>query len=208
MGRLERINDMAERKPSKEERQYISKAYKASQVFAIYILDFFSIGYFLMVGAMLVFPKSDLEAQQISKLMPTLLIMAVLLGLALVKEAAVLRNKKAVRKGNYAVIEGMATQYMPYKVPEVTAMETHHERIVSGNDPIKDGKIKFCANDGTQELDWIILKYKSCPKGNNLGSFPVLLIKLQNGVKFAVTDWNKIKNNAEYAHVKPFMILK
>lgn len=201
---------MTGRNASKEERRYISKAYKATEVVGIYILNIGILIFVLSIGILFIasIGENDPSAQQFSKMLPGMLVMCVIFLFMFVKGVKVIKNKRAVRKGNYVLIEGIAEKYTPYKVPESTFyVEPGGNEVSNGGSPVKDGKIIFRANDGTREPKEIPLKYSSCPRGRNLGEFPVFLIILPNGEKFAVTDWDKIRNNQEYAHIKPFMII-
>lgn len=101
------------------------------------------------------------------------------------------------------VIEGMAVEYIPYRIVE-EKKEVNHRYITIGI-TIVDGEIIFCPDGGSKGSDWIKLKYPCCPKGKDVGEFPVLLIKVDNGEEFAVTNWAKIRNNSDYAHIRPFM---
>lgn len=201
---------MTERSISKEERKYISKAYEATEVVGIYILNICILIFVLSIGLMFIaaIGENDVTSKQFFKVFPGLLLMCALFLFIFVKAVKDIKNKRAVRKGNYVVIEGVAEQYTPYRVPEsISYVEPGGNEVSNAGSPVKDGKIIFRANDGTREPKEIPLKYKSCPRGRNLGEFPVFLIILPNGEKFAVTDWNKIRNNQEYAHIKPFMII-
>lgn len=201
---------MTGRNASKEERRYISKAYKATEVVGIYILNIGILIFVLSIGLMFIaaIGENDVTSKQFFKVFPGLLIMCAVFLFIFVKAVKDIKKKRAVRKGNYVLIEGMAEKYTPYKVPESTFyVEPGGNEVFNGGSPVKDGKIIFRANDGTREPKEIPLKYSSCPRGRNLGEFPVFLIILPNGEKFAVTDWNKIRNNQEYAHIKPFMII-
>lgn len=201
---------MTERILSKEEKKYISKAYGATQVFGIYFLNLFILIFVISIGILYIasINENDAVAAQLSKMFPVLVLVCVLFLYIFIKGVRLCKNKNAVKRGRYIVVEGVAEQYVPYKISGggksslLSNGEYIHENV-----SMTDGKIIFCDNDGTKESDWIPLKYKTCPKGTNLGEFPVLLIKLTNGEKFAVTDWNKIKNNSKYTHIKPFMIL-
>lgn len=208
-GRLMQEIKKGDRILSKEEKRYISKAYQATQVFGIYVLNFFIVLFVIAIGLMFIFSLNDnsVSAEQFSKMLPILLLICVGLIVVFVKGVKVCGNKKAVRKGKYVVVEGVAEKYTPYKVPEtISYVDAGGKDVSSGYSPIMDGKIIFRDNNGIKELGWIPLKYKSCPRGMNLGEFPVLLIKLSQEEKFAVTDWNKIRSNPEYAHIKPFML--
>lgn len=201
---------MTGRNASKEEGRYISKAYKATEVVGIYILNIGILIFVLSIGLMFIaaIGENDVTSKQFFKVFPGLLIMCAVFLFIFVKAVKDIKNKRAVRKGNYVLIEGMAERYTPYEVPEVTSYVTEGGAEYSNaGAPVKDGKIIFRANDGTREPKEIPLKYSSCPRGRKLGEFPVFLIILPNGEKFAVTDWNKIRNNQEYAHIKPFMII-
>lgn len=201
---------MTERNISDEEKRYISSAYKAKQVVGIYILNIFIIMFVISIVTLFIASRgeSDASAQQFSKMMPVLTVICAGLLFIFVKGIREIKNKRAVRKGNYSVIEGMAERYTPFKIPEsISYVEAGGKEVTSWGSVIKDGKIIFRSNDGTREQKEIPLKYRSCPNGKNLGEFPVLLIVFPNGEKFAVTDWNKIKNNQEYAHIKPFMLI-
>lgn len=201
---------MTGRNASKEERRYISKAYKATEVVGIYILNIGILIFVLSIGLMFIaaIGENDVTSKQFFKVFPGLLIMCAVFLFIFVKAVKDIKKKRAVRKGNYVLIEGMAEKYTPYKVPESTFyVEPGGNEVFNGGSPVKDGKIIFRANDGTREPKEIPLKCSSCPRGRNLGEFPVFLIILPNGEKFAVTDWNKIRNNQEYAHIKPFMII-
>lgn len=202
---------MTERTISKEEKRYISKAYKATEVVGIYILSIGILMFVLSIVLMFIVAigENDVTSKQFFKVFPSLLLVCVILLFIFVKAVKTIKNKRAVRKGNYVEIEGVAEKYTPYKVPKSTSyVDAGGKDISNADSPVKDGKIISRANDGTREPKEIPLKYRSCPRGRNLGEFPVFLIILPNGEKFAVTDWNKITNNPKYAHIKPFMIIR
>lgn len=199
---------MIGRKPKQKEKEYISKMYKTSQVSGLYVLNFFIILTVLLMGAICLFVENNGGVKVgISKLTSQILFLCLFLLVIFARGNIVMRNKTAVKAGKYEIVEGMAVQYIPYKISDSGAYKVSNgQRTVKTYNAIIDGKIIFRSNIESQITDWIDLKYKSCPKGKNLGEFPVLLIRLQNGIEFAVTDWDKIRNNPQYAHIKPFMV--
>lgn len=200
---------MEQRVPSEQEAKYINKAYGVNDIFARYLLNLFIILFLVIIVVLFCasLNQTDAAAQAFSKAGGMLGIVSIGLIFVLIKNTNTIHNKRAVKNRKYVVIEGIAEKYMPYKVSESGTGVQDGERYSGSYSSVADGKIVFVSNSGEKELKQIPLKYKSCPKGKNLAGFPVLLIKLPNNFKFAVTDWNKIKNNPEYANIKPFVII-
>lgn len=210
-GRLVTTDYMAERMTSQEERIYIGKAYDTSSVFGIYLFNLFIMVFIGTVVAMFIASRNetDLAAQRFHEMFPALLAVCAGFLILFIRGVRILHNKRAIKKGNFTIIEGMAEKYIPYKISGGGSSLPSDNGTYMARETVtfRNGKIIFRANNGRKESDWITLKYRSCPKGSNLGEFPVLLIILPNGKKFAVTDWDRIRNNPQYAHIKPFMIL-
>ncbi len=202
---------MSERILSKEERKYISRAYGGTKVFGLYVLCAgFLVSVIVMLTLIITFQFDDsAAAKEFNSGAGGMLLVCVIFVFLFLLCIRDINKKKAVKKGRYSVKEGMAEEYMPYSISggEESAFPADNggERTTASVS-MKDGEIFFRGNDGVKKLDWIPLKYRSCPKGKNLGEFPVLLIETDNGETFAVTDWRRIRENPAYAHIKPFML--